>query len=73
MFVYVCFNVQNLVMFCRYTVDELSASEFILSLSLGVCLESSEPHCMITQLISDKISLPKPSCDWNQGYRIQSE
>ncbi|XP_071145134.1 uncharacterized protein [Mytilus edulis] len=56
----------------EYTVDELSASEFILSLSLGVCLESSEPHCMITQLIADKISLPKPSCDWNQGYRIQN-
>ncbi|VDI13107.1 Hypothetical predicted protein, partial [Mytilus galloprovincialis] len=60
------------IFFIEYTVDELSASEFILSLSLGICLESSEPHCMITQLIADKISLPKPSCDWNQGYRIQN-
>ncbi|XP_076086926.1 uncharacterized protein LOC143057501 [Mytilus galloprovincialis] len=56
----------------KYTVDELSSSEYIISLSLGVCLESSEPHCMTKQLIADKVSLPKPSCDWNQGYRIQN-
>ncbi|XP_071145140.1 uncharacterized protein [Mytilus edulis] len=56
----------------EYTVDELSSSEYILSVSLGVCLESSEPHCMTKQLIADKASLPKPSCDWNQGYRIQN-
>ncbi|VDI15760.1 Hypothetical predicted protein [Mytilus galloprovincialis] len=56
----------------EYTVDELSSSEYILSVSLGVCLESSEPHCITKQLIADKVSLPKPSCDWNQGYRIQN-
>ncbi|CAG2204548.1 unnamed protein product [Mytilus edulis] len=56
----------------EYTVDELSSSEYILSVSLGVCLESSEPNCMTKQLIADKVSLPKPSCDWNQGFRIQN-
>ncbi|XP_052083606.1 uncharacterized protein LOC127720906 [Mytilus californianus] len=61
------------VFLVQYIIDELPASdEYIVSLSLGVCLEPTEPHCMIKRVVADKTSLPKPSCDWDQGYAIKN-
>ncbi|CAG2247494.1 unnamed protein product [Mytilus edulis] len=53
--------------------DELPTTrEYVVSLTLGVCLESTEPNCMIRRVVADKTSLPKPSCDWNNGFSMQN-
>lgn len=28
---------------------------------------------MIRRVVADKTSLPKPSCDWNNGFSMQSK
>ncbi|XP_052081234.1 uncharacterized protein LOC127719258 [Mytilus californianus] len=57
----------------EYTLDELpTTKEYVVSVILGVCLESTEPNCMIKRVVADKTSLPKPSCDWNNGFSMQN-
>ncbi|XP_063420822.1 uncharacterized protein LOC134706043 [Mytilus trossulus] len=56
----------------EYTLDELpTTKEYVVSITLGICLESTEPNCMIKRVVADKTSLLKPSCDWNNGFSMQ--
>jgi len=52
-----------------YIIDELhSSNEFLLSVNLSVCLETTE--CMINRTVAENVRLPKPTCNWNTGYKI---
>lgn len=52
-----------------YIIDELhSSNEFLLSVNLSVCLETTE--CMLNRTVAENVRLPKPTCNWNTGYKI---
>ena len=39
-----------------------------INLDLSVCLETTE--CMINRTVAENVRLPKPTCNWNTGYKI---
>ena len=59
----------NISFLYSYIIDELhSSNEFLLSVNLSVCLETTE--CMINRTVAENVRLPKPTCNWNTGYKI---
>lgn len=60
---------KTIICLFSYIIDELhSSNEFLLSVNLSVCLETTE--CMLNRTVAENVRLPKPTCNWNTGYKI---
>lgn len=67
---YVIFNMKMFFLIFRYQFYEfLSEGTYVANINMSLCFDSS--GCFLQQIILKDAKLPKPLCDYNEGFPIK--